>query len=171
MGGFGDNVNAGYLPEDVVLAARREEIAWVHSERVCENVPMQECTDAGKKRLDVIWVDKDTSVDPAHKKNRSRLCLQEYKTKKQGRMPKSLIASQLFSAMPPLESAHVLISIMMSVGWSSKGKQLKLRQHDISRAHFQGTAQMLMYVRLPAKIDKHMKKTELAGWSRACTAR
>ena len=66
-------------------------------------------------------------------------------------MPRSLIAYQLFSAMPPLESAHVLISIMMSVGWSSKGKQLKLRHYDISRAHFQGTAQMLIYVRLPAE--------------------
>ena len=66
-------------------------------------------------------------------------------------MPRSLIAYQLFSAMPPLESANVLVSIMMSVGWSSKGKQLKLRHHDISRAHSQGTAQMLIYVRLPAE--------------------
>ena len=32
--GFWDDVNGGYLPEDLVLAARREEIAWVHSEGV-----------------------------------------------------------------------------------------------------------------------------------------
>ena len=30
----------GYLPEDLVLAARRENIDWVHSEGVYENVPM-----------------------------------------------------------------------------------------------------------------------------------
>ena len=42
-GGFWDDVNGGYLPEDLVLAARREEIDWVHSEGVCEIVPMQEC--------------------------------------------------------------------------------------------------------------------------------
>ena len=47
-GKFLDDVN-GYLPEDVVLAARREEIVWAHSEGVHEIVPMQECRDAGMK--------------------------------------------------------------------------------------------------------------------------
>ena len=40
---------------------------------------------------------------------------------------------------------------MISVSWSSKGKPLKLRHYDISRAHFQGTAQRLIYIRLPAE--------------------
>ena len=42
-GRFWDDVNAGYLPEDLVLAARREKIDCVHSEGVFEIVPMQEC--------------------------------------------------------------------------------------------------------------------------------
>ena len=42
-GRFWDDVNGGYLPEDVVFAARREEIDWVHSEGVYEIVPMQDC--------------------------------------------------------------------------------------------------------------------------------
>ena len=46
-GQFWDDVNGGYLPEDLVLAARREEIDWVHSEGVYEIVPMQECKDGG----------------------------------------------------------------------------------------------------------------------------
>ena len=58
-GRFWDDVNSGYLPEDLVLAARREEIDWVHSEGVYEIVPMQECKDAGMKPLDLIWVDTD----------------------------------------------------------------------------------------------------------------
>ena len=79
---FWDDVNGGYLPEDLVLAARREEIDWVHSEGVYEIVPMQECKDAGMKPLDLIWVDADKSVDSTRKKIRSRLCAREYKTKK-----------------------------------------------------------------------------------------
>ena len=40
---------------------------------------------------------------------------------------------------------------MMSVGWSCKGKLLKLRHCDISRAHSRGTAKRLKDVRLPAE--------------------
>ena len=82
-GGFSVDVNGRNLPENFVLTARCEEIEWVHSNKVYENVPMQECNDAGRKLLDLIWVDTNKSVDPAHKKNRSTLCAKEYKTKKQ----------------------------------------------------------------------------------------
>ena len=77
------------------------------------------CKDAGKKPLDLIWVDTDKSVDPAHKKIRPRLCSREYKTKKQGKIQRASPASQLFSALPPLEAVIVLVSIMMSVSWSN----------------------------------------------------
>ena len=53
---FCDDVNGGYLPEDLVLTSRREELEWVHSEGVYENAPVQECDDAGKKLLELIWV-------------------------------------------------------------------------------------------------------------------
>ena len=53
--------------------------------------------------------------------------------------------------MPPLEAVKVLVSIMMSVSLSNNGKPLKLRHYDISRAHFQGTAQRLIYIRLLAE--------------------
>ena len=99
-----------------MLAARREEIDWVHSEGVYEIVPMQECRDAGMKPLDLSWVDTDKSVDPTRKKTRSRLCAREHKTKKQGKMQRALPAFQLFSAMPPLGAVKVLVSIMTSVG-------------------------------------------------------
>ena len=117
-GRFWDDVNGGYLPEDLVLAARREEIDWVHSEGVCYIVLMQDCKDAGKKLLELIGVDTDKSVDPAHKKLRSRLSAREYTTKKQGKIQRTLLASELFSAMPPLEAVKVLVSIMMSVSLS-----------------------------------------------------
>ena len=72
--------------------------------------------------------DADISVDAAHKKCRSRLCAREYKTKSQSNISRALLASQLCSAMPPLEAVKVLVSIMMSVGWSSKCNPLKLIQ-------------------------------------------
>ena len=88
-------------------------------------------------------------MDPTRKKIRSRLCAREYKTKKQGKIQRALPASQLFSAIPLLEVVKLLVSIMMSVRLSNEGKPLKLRQYDISRAHFQGTAQRLIYIKLP----------------------
>ena len=118
------------------LAARRAEIAWVHFCKCLRN-----CTNARVYR----WKqeafrfdlgDADISVDPAHKKCRSRLCAREYKTEWQGKISRNLLASQLCSAMPPLESVKVLVSIMMSVGWSSKCNLLKSMQYDLSRAHF-----------------------------------
>ena len=159
-GKFWDNVNGGYLREDLVLAARREEIDCLHSEGVYEIVPMQECRHVGMKPLDSIWVDADKSVGPTHKKIRSRLCASEYNTKKQDKIQRALPASQLFSAMPPLEAVKVLVSIMMSVSLSNKGKPVKLRYYDISRAHFEGTAQRLIYIKVPA--EDRMAKTKLA---------
>ena len=149
-GRFWDDVNGGYLPEDLVLAARREDIDWVHSEEVYEIVPMQECKDAGMKLLDIIWVDTEKSVDPTRKKFRSRLCAREYKTKMQRKIQRALPASQLFSAMPPLEGEGA--SLNHDVGeFIKQRKPLKLRHYDISRAHFQGTAQRLIYIKLPAE--------------------
>ena len=174
-GRFWDDVNGGYLPEDLVLAARREDTDRVHSEGVYEIAPVQECMDAGMKPFDLVWVDTDTSVDPTRKKIRSRLCAREYNTKKQGKIQRALPASQLFSAMPPLEAVKVLVSIVMSVRLSNKGKPLTLRHYDISRAHFQGTAQRHIYIRLPAedpqkyvedKVGRLIKSRELGGFRR-----
>ena len=52
-GGFWDDVNGGYLLEDLVLAARREETAWVQSEGFYEMVQMQGGADAGRKLWDL----------------------------------------------------------------------------------------------------------------------
>ena len=71
-GKFWDDVNGGYLPEDLVLAATREEIDRVHSEGVHEIVPTQECKDAGTKPLD------QTSLWIRHARRFDRGCVQEY---------------------------------------------------------------------------------------------
>ena len=127
------DVKNKYLPEDLVLAARREETDWVHSEGVPPNL--------GGER----------SVDAIRKKIQSRLCAREYNTQKQGDIQRALPASQFFSAVSLLEAVKVLVSIMLSVTLSNKGKPLKLKHYDTSRAHFQGTAQRLVYIKLPTE--------------------
>ena len=47
-----------------------------------------------------------------------------------------------------------------------KGKPLKLRHYDISRAHFQGTLYTLNF---PQRIVRSIAMTKLAVCSRACT--
>ena len=85
-------------------------------------------------------------VDPDLKNIQSRLC-QGMQDEEATRGSKSLAC---FS-VAPLEAVNALVTIMMSVSWSNKGKPLKLRHYDISQAHFQGTAQRLIYIRLPAE--------------------
>ena len=89
-------------------------------------------------------------------------------TNKQGTIQRTLLASQLFSAMPPLEAVKALVFIMMSVGWSSKGKPLKLRHYEISRAHFKEQPRDSKISVFQRKIDRTVVKTKLADWSRAC---
>ena len=86
---------------------------------------------------------------------------QEMQDKEAGNIQGALLASQFLSAMPLPDAVKVLVSIVMSVGWSSKGKPLKLRHHDVSRAHFQGAAQRLVYVRLPAEDRRKYSMTTL----------
>ena len=55
-----------------------------------------------------------------------------------------------FSAMPPLESLKMLLSLMVTLKVSKRNRTpLKLRLIDISRAHFYGEAQREIYVTLP----------------------
>ena len=56
-----------------------------------------------------------------------RDCVQEStKTKKHGKIQRALPASQLLSAMPPLEAVKVLVSIMMSVSLSERMETMRV---------------------------------------------
>ena len=102
---------------------REARLIWYILKVSTRLFPMQECRDVGMKPLELIWV---KSVDPTRMKIRSRLCAREYKTKKQGKIQRALPASQLFSAMSLLEAVKVLVSIMMSVSLSNKGKPFEV---------------------------------------------
>ena len=99
-GKFWDDVNGGYLPEDLVLAVRREEIDWVLSEGVYEIVPMPDCINAVKKLLELILGGHRQVCGPRSQENSIETVCQVVKA---------------------------LVSVMMSVSWSTKGKLFKLR--------------------------------------------
>ena len=81
---FWDYVNGRYLPGGLVLAARREEIDWVHSEGVYEIVPMQECKDAAWNRWTWFgWTQTSPWIQHARKFDRG--CVQE-KTKRRSKV-------------------------------------------------------------------------------------
>ena len=72
--------------------------------------------DAGKKLLELTWVDTDKSVDPAHKNFRSRDCvLGNTRRRSKAKIQRPSFASQVFTALPPLETVNALVSIMMSL--------------------------------------------------------
>ena len=121
------------------------------SEGVYEIVPMQECKDAGKKLFGVdLGGHRQLCGSRSQEISIETVCqgIQDEEARPDS---KTSLASQLFAAMPPLESVQALVSIMMSVGWSNKSKPLNLRHYDISRAHFLETAQRLIYIRHPAE--------------------
>ena len=163
-GRFWDDVNGGYLPEDVVLAARREEIDWVHSEGVYEIVPMQECRDAGMKTVGLdLGGRRQVCGSDTQENSIEVVCKRKTITKKQGKIQRALSASQLFSGMPPLEAVQVLVSNMMSVSLSDRGKPLKLRHYDISRAYFQGTARDSLTSNFPAEDRQKYGEDKVGG--------
>ena len=103
-GGIWDDVNGGWLLTNEVLRAAKEELLeWVHSGTVYIIVNAQEAFDAYEKPLDILWVDTDKNPNLSVRKIPVRLCVREFKTKKQGRVQRAFLASQLFVVMPPLE--------------------------------------------------------------------
>ena len=115
------------------------------------------------KPLDLIWVDTDKSVNPTRKKIRSRLCGRKYKTKKQGKIQRSLyqlLNCSLQCDLLKREGAYLNHDVGEFV---EKRETLKLRHHDISRAHFKGKAQRLIYIEYPQRIVRNMAKTKVAG--------
>ena len=70
----GDDVNGGCLSQDLVLAMRREEIDWVHSEDVFESVPMQECENAKHEPLDLIMVDRQVCESDTQENSMEVVC-------------------------------------------------------------------------------------------------
>ena len=113
-----ESQDAGYVVEPVP-----SQTDFVNNSR-CKS------KDAGKKLLELIWVETDKSVDT---RKFYRDCVPGNTRRRS-------------SAMPLIKAVKALVSIM-----TLERETSKLRHHDISGAHFQLRAQRLIYIRLPAE--------------------
>ena len=123
-GGFWDDVHGGWLPDKMVIAARAEELRWVHEQEVYKIVPRSTAEAAGHKPLSLLWVDTNKSLEETKWQIRSRLCVREYKMKKAGNVVRAMPAAQLFSAMPPIEAMRTLCSLLVTWRNSNSGGHL-----------------------------------------------
>ena len=137
---FFDDITGVQLDTKGVLAARQEELRWLHRAKVYEKRTIEECWQrTGKGLITLKWIDRNKG-DREHPKYRLRVVVREVK-KQHGALP----GDMLFSNMPPLEAVKILCSELATKKRSKKGKDLRLALYDISRAHFYGEA----YVTLP----------------------
>ncbi|CAK0826208.1 unnamed protein product, partial [Prorocentrum cordatum] len=162
---YWDDVNGGYLEAGLVAQARTVEREWVKKQELIEIVPRSQAfAETGRPPIPLKWV--DTNKGDAERPNyRSRLVVKEIKAKK--RPDEQLEASEVFSAMPPLEAMRSLVSLMVT--WTrepplhiqeslrKKGRKpgnFKIGFFDISRAHFYGKAQRRIFVELEEESRK-----------------
>ena len=103
-------------------------------------------------------------------KVRARLVVREIKKAKSEY--EKLEPSDVFSAMPPVESLKALVSHVMTERVDTRGRILVLAVFDVSRAHFYGVCERDVYVEpvaelhrpgLVAKLNKTMYGTQDAS--------
>ena len=143
---YWDDVNGGYLDNELVKAARAKEREWVQKQGIYDIVPRQQCWDrTGRAPIPLKWVDTNKG-DHQRPNVRSRLVAKEIKAKKKG-TPDELGPGEVFSSMPPLEAFMALVSLWVAL----VPKGYKLAMFDISRAHFYGVAKREVYVELESE--------------------
>ncbi|CAK0809617.1 unnamed protein product, partial [Prorocentrum cordatum] len=149
---YWDDVNGGYLEAGLVAQARTVEREWVKKQELIEIVPRSQAfAETGRPPIPLKWV--DTNKGDAERPNyRSRLVVKEIKAKK--RPDEQLEASEVFSAMPPLEAMRSLVSLMVTWTRGRKPGNFKIGFFDISRAHFYGKAQRRIFVELEEESRK-----------------
>ena len=94
-----------------------------------DNVPESECAERQGRPYSLKWVLKNKG-----EKVRGRLVVRELKKAKSE--DEKLEPSDVFSAMPPVESLKALASHVMTERVDKRGRHLVLAVIDVSRAHF-----------------------------------
>ena len=124
-----------------VKLGKKEEIEWVLKKKLFDYVPQSECTERqGRPGLE----------KQKEKKVRARLVVREIKKAKSEY--EKLEPSDVFSAMPPVESLKALVSHVMTERVDKRGRILVLAVFDVSRAHFYGVCERDVYVEPPAEL-------------------
>ena len=160
----------GNLLDPIKVKEGKKKIEWVLKQKLFNYVPESECLERQGKPYSLKWVLKNKED-----KVRARLVVREIKRAKSE--DEKLKPSDVFSAMPPVESLKALVSHVMTERVDRRGRQLVLAVFDVSRAHFYGVCERDVYVEPPAelhrpglvaKLNKTMYGTQDAGNGRNC---
>ena len=170
-----DDVSGKWLDNDLVAAARKEEMEVFKQHNVYTKVPLEECLRVtGKKPIGCRWIDTDKGDDD-NPEYRSRLVAKEIKRD---------VREEMFAATPPLDAKKALVSLAVSklnAGCGDQGTdKLKLVFIDVRRAYFYADATRSIYVELPeedkqegfvGRLNKAMYGTRdaAANWERCFT--
>ena len=128
---FNDHTGA-QLPGKLVHARKMEEIRWVKVIELYKKISRAEEKRRGRSVVSIRSVVTDKG-DPNRPKVRCRLVGRELRAKTKG----TLLAHELFSAMPPWESFKVLLALLVGDDVSgAEVEELEMAIFDISRAHF-----------------------------------
>ena len=160
-----DDQQGNLLDPIKVKDGKREEIEWVLKQKLFDNIFQSECTERQSRPYSLKWVLKNKG-----EKVRVRLVVREIKKAKSE--DEKLEPSDVFSAMPPVESLKALVSHVMTERVDRRGRSLVLAVFDVSRAHFFGVCEPDVYVEplaelhrpeLVAKFNKTMFGTQDAS--------
>ena len=126
-----DDHTAAQLPVELVHAGKMEEIRWVKKIGLYKKISRAEAKRRGIAIVLIRWVVTDKG-DPNRPTVRCRLVGREMRAKTKG----TLLAHELFSAIPPWESFKVLLGLLVSDDVpGAEGEELEMSIFDISRAH------------------------------------
>ena len=143
---YWDDLNGGWLDPQKAKAARQEELQWMEYRKVFRKVPEAWAKQRKLKKLSLKWIDTYKSDG----RYRSRLVVREIKKAKP--LHDRLKPEDVFSAMPPVESLKMLVSIMQTEQTDASGAALAMAKWDISRAHFYGKSQRDVICSLPDEL-------------------
>ena len=100
-------------------------------QKLFDCVSQSDCTEGRDRLSSLKWVLKNKG-----EKFRARLVVREIK--KARSEDEQLESSDLFSAMPPVESLKALVSHLMTERVGRRGRNLVFAVFGVSRAHFYG---------------------------------
>jgi len=154
---FFDNISGEELPTQLVKEARKIEIDWCRSLPLYTKVPRTLMLQEGHKAIPTRWVDVNKGDRSAYNV-RSRICGKELKAKTK----ETLLAHELFSAMPPWEIIKTLLSLLVTSGVDPDGEELEMGIFDISRAHFMPKASRRLFIEIPEE-DRKPSEGDIVG--------
>ena len=138
-----DDVKGGYLNVKEVVAARKEEVAYMKKRRIWVETSIEECwRRTGKPPISTRWVDTNKGINGAFD-IRSRLVARDFKGRGGGKEKEDSI----YASTPPLEGLRMLCSKAAALGRT--GKRRKMLFMDAKKAHLNPKCTEEVYIQLP----------------------